>query len=147
MDQPKVLVPVIICFGIAESTMADLDEEYRLDSDDDDVVVAVKTNSEEEKESSTQRLLRELVAKKAKVDYTKQVWFLNFFHSLVVMKKHVFKLLQGYNINVNLYIRVLPPLECTRTILPTKQNKKNKKKAKDLRNSMQAISHISHYCR
>ena len=87
--------------------MADLDEKYRPNSDDDDVVVAVKTNAEEEEESSTQRLLRELVAKKAKVDSTKQVWFPNNLHSLVVIKKHVFKLLQGCDINANLSIRVL----------------------------------------
>ena len=48
MKQPKVSVLVIIClFFIAKSTMVDLDEKYRPDSDDNDVVVAVKTNAEE----------------------------------------------------------------------------------------------------
>jgi hypothetical protein len=87
--------------------MADLDKEYRPDSDDNNVVVAVKTNAEEEEESSTQRLPRESVAKKAKVDSMKQVWFPNNLHSLAAMKKHVFKLLYGYDIDTNLSIRVL----------------------------------------
>jgi hypothetical protein len=54
--------------------------------DYNDVVVAVKTDAKEKEESSTQRLPRELVAKKAKVDSTKQVWFPNNLHSLVAMK-------------------------------------------------------------
>jgi hypothetical protein len=33
--------------------MADLDEEYRLDSDDSNVIVFVKTDAEEEEKSST----------------------------------------------------------------------------------------------
>jgi hypothetical protein len=87
--------------------MAESDEEYRPDSDDKNIVVALKANAKEEEESSTQRLPKELVAKKAKVDSTKQVWFPNNLHSLAAMKKHVFKLLQGCNIDANLSIRVL----------------------------------------
>jgi hypothetical protein len=47
-----------------------------------------------------------LAAKKAKVDSMKQVQFPNSFYSLVDIKKHVFKLLQGCDINANLSIRV-----------------------------------------
>jgi hypothetical protein len=87
--------------------MADLDEKYRPDSNDNNVVVAVKTDAKEEEESSTQRLPRKLVAKKAKVDSMKQVWFPNNLHSLAAIKKHVFKLLQGCDIDAYLSIRVL----------------------------------------
>ena len=59
--------------GIAKSTMADLDEEYRPNSDDDNIVVAVKTNAEEEEESSNQRLPRELVAKKGILEVTQKM--------------------------------------------------------------------------
>jgi hypothetical protein len=52
-------------------------------------------------------LLRELAAKKAKIDLTKQVQFPNNLHPLAALNKQVFKLLQGPNINANLSIRVL----------------------------------------